>query len=57
MSVLAKNLTKRFGSFVALDNVNLEVPGGELLVRWDGPGTPVWLTGEAVTVFEGTVDI
>ncbi|MCC7330507.1 MAG: diaminopimelate epimerase [Gammaproteobacteria bacterium] len=37
--------------------VHVSLPGGELLVRWDGPGTPVWLTGEAVTVFEGTVDI
>jgi sulfate transport system ATP-binding protein len=31
MSVTVKNLTKRFGSFVALDHVSLEVPGGELL--------------------------
>jgi diaminopimelate epimerase len=39
------------------DRVRVNLPGGELLVHWDGPGTPVWLTGEAVTVFEGTVDI
>jgi len=26
-------------------------------VRWEGPGSSVWLTGEAVTVFEGTVEI
>ena len=31
MSISAKNVTKTFGSFVALDNVSLEVPGGELL--------------------------
>jgi sulfate/thiosulfate transport system ATP-binding protein len=31
MSITAKNVTKTFGSFVALDNVTLEVPGGELL--------------------------
>jgi sulfate/thiosulfate transport system ATP-binding protein len=31
MSIIVKNLTKRFGSFVALDNVNLEVPEGTLL--------------------------
>jgi sulfate transport system ATP-binding protein len=31
MSITVKNVTKHFGSFLALDNVNLEVPGGELL--------------------------
>jgi diaminopimelate epimerase len=39
------------------DRVTVTLPGGELIVRWDGAGSPVWLTGEAVTVFEGTVDI
>ena len=31
MSISVKNVTKRFGNFVALDNVSLEVPSGELL--------------------------
>ena len=31
MSIEVRNLSKRFGSFVALDNVNLDVPGGELV--------------------------
>jgi sulfate transport system ATP-binding protein len=31
MSITVKNVTKRFGSFVALDDVSLEVPAGELL--------------------------
>ena len=39
------------------ERVTVSLPGGELLVRWEGPGTPVWLTGEAVAVFEGTVEI
>jgi diaminopimelate epimerase len=39
------------------DRVVVRLPGGELIVRWEGPGTPVWLTGAAVTVFEGTVEI
>jgi diaminopimelate epimerase len=39
------------------ERVHARLPGGELIVRWEGPGTPVWLTGEAVTVFEGTVEI
>ncbi len=39
------------------DRVTVSLPGGNLVVRWEGPGTPVWLTGEAVTVFEGTVEI
>jgi len=31
VSISVKNVTKSFGSFLALDNVSLEVPGGELL--------------------------
>src|SRR3954452_4966608 len=31
MSITVKNVTKRFGKFVALDDVSLEVPGGTLL--------------------------
>jgi diaminopimelate epimerase len=28
-----------------------------MTVRWAGPGKPLWLTGPAVSVFEGTVEI
>lgn len=31
----------------------LHVPGGELRIRWDGPTGRVFMTGEAVDVFEG----
>ena len=31
MSIVIKNVTKRFGNFVALDDVSLEVPNGALL--------------------------
>jgi diaminopimelate epimerase len=31
--------------------------GGELSIAWAGPGQPVYLSGPAVTVFEGEVDI
>jgi diaminopimelate epimerase len=37
--------------------VTVELPGGDLQVRWEGPGHPVWMTGEAVTVFEGTIQV
>lgn len=39
------------------DNVVVELPGGTVRVRWEGPGSTVWLTGEAVTVFEGTIEV
>ncbi len=39
------------------EEVNVDVPGGRLIVHWDGAGTPVWLTGPAVTVFTGRVEI
>lgn len=37
--------------------VTVELPGGDLGIRWDGAGHPVWMTGEAVTSFEGTVQL
>jgi diaminopimelate epimerase len=37
------------------DSVRVDLPGGKVTVSWKGPGEPVWLTGEAITVFEGTV--
>jgi diaminopimelate epimerase len=39
------------------ERVSVTLPGGELTVRWEGPQAPVWLTGEAVTAFEGTVEL
>jgi diaminopimelate epimerase len=38
-------------------DVTVALPGGELEVRWAGPGSPIWLTGEAVNEFEGVVEI
>lgn len=37
--------------------VRVDAPGGLMLVRWDGPGETLWLTGPAVSVFEGTIDL
>jgi diaminopimelate epimerase len=34
------------------DTVTIELPGGELLLEWDGSG-PVFMTGDVQTVFEG----
>ena len=36
--------------------VSVDLPGGTLSVRWDSEQSPVWLTGEAIKVFEGIVD-
>lgn len=37
--------------------VRVETRGGELEIEWAGPGTPVQMTGPAVTVFEGEIDL
>jgi diaminopimelate epimerase len=37
--------------------VTVSLPGGELRVRWSGAGTPVWLIGEAITLYEDEVDV
>jgi diaminopimelate epimerase len=37
-------------------SVDVETRGGTLTIAWDGHG-PVMMTGPAVTVFEGEIDI
>ena len=37
--------------------VTVELLGGELAIEWAGGDSPVYMTGPAVTVFEGTIDI
>lgn len=39
------------------DTVEVALPGGRLRVAWAGEGEPVWMTGPATTVFDGTVDL
>ncbi len=47
-AVVALRLAEAVDEHVAVD-----LPGGRLRVRWSGPGTPVYLSGPATTVFEG----
>ncbi|MGK5029283.1 diaminopimelate epimerase [Janthinobacterium sp. MDT1-19] len=37
--------------------VRISARGGELSIAWQGPGHPVLMTGPAVTVYEGTIDL
>ena len=43
----------RWGLFEA--TARLHLPGGTLSLAWAGPDAPVYLTGPATTVFEGTL--
>ncbi|MFL6712215.1 MAG: diaminopimelate epimerase, partial [Sulfurifustis sp.] len=36
--------------------VEVDLTGGTLSISWAGEGEPVWLTGPARTVFEGTIE-
>lgn len=35
--------------------VLVSMRGGELVIRWDGANSPVWMTGPAETVFDGQI--
>lgn len=37
--------------------VNVDLPGGQLNIHWEGTGTAVMMTGPATTVFTGTVTL
>ncbi|MES2263630.1 MAG: diaminopimelate epimerase [Pseudomonadota bacterium] len=37
--------------------VRVDARGGRLSIAWEGEGQPVWMTGPAVTVFEGEIDV
>ena len=37
--------------------VRVTMRGGDLSIRWAGNGTPVLMTGPAVTVFEGEIEV
>jgi diaminopimelate epimerase len=37
--------------------VRVETRGGDLSISWAGAGTPVLMTGPAVTVFSGEIDL
>ncbi len=37
--------------------VRVAMRGGNLRIRWEGENQPVWMTGPAVSVFEGTIDL
>lgn len=37
--------------------VEVELPGGRLVVEWQGPGQEVWMTGPAEKSFEGFIEL
>jgi diaminopimelate epimerase len=37
--------------------VTVALPGGELVVDWQGPGSDLWQTGAAEYVYEGRISL
>jgi diaminopimelate epimerase len=37
------------------DRVWVKLPGGDLVIQWAGRSEPLWMTGPAVTVFDGEI--
>jgi len=50
-AVVAGRLQGRLGP-----DVRVDLRGGTLRIQWAGEGQPVWMTGPAVTVFEGEIE-
>jgi diaminopimelate epimerase len=39
------------------ERVRVALPGGDLVIEWPGESRPVWMTGPAVSVFEGEIEL
>lgn len=39
------------------ERVTVALPGGMLTIFWQGPSHPIWMTGPATFVFEGTIEV
>jgi diaminopimelate epimerase len=39
------------------ESVQVDLPGGRLNIRWPGLGEKLWMTGPAVTVYTGQINI
>ncbi len=39
------------------EKICVELPGGKLTINWFGRGNPVFMTGSAVSVFEGQIEL
>lgn len=39
------------------DKVTVSLPGGELVIRWQGGDNPLYMTGPAAHVFEGNIEL
>ncbi len=39
------------------ERVAVDLPGGQLIIEWQGGDAPVYLTGPATTVFEGSIEL
>jgi diaminopimelate epimerase len=37
--------------------VTVRLPGGELVISWQGKGNPIWMTGPAERVYEGEIEL
>ncbi len=37
--------------------VEVSLPGGKLMIKWQNNSQPVWMSGPATTVFEGRIDL
>jgi diaminopimelate epimerase len=38
-------------------HVAVSLPGGQLVIEWNGPGEPLWMTGPADFVFDGWIEL
>ena len=55
--VLMSLIAFRCGSRPPVERVQVSTRGGNLTIAWEGGDNPMWMTGPAVAVFEGEMEI
>ena len=42
---------------VLANEVQVELPGGRLFIEWQGPDTPLYMTGDATHIYDGNIQL
>lgn len=39
------------------NNIQVDLPGGSLMIEWQGEGHPLYMTGDATHIYDGYIQL